>query len=432
MAKRDRAKSQYKHERSQSGFRPSHSTTGALLNITEDIRQAMEDTKLTAIILLDFSSAFNSVDFDILLGALRAINISASVIEWFSSFLFGRQQCVKTSEGSSDWITLTAGVPQGGVLSPLLFSVFINNISRIITSPFHLYADDLQLYRHFTLSEVAQTVADLNCDLSAIQAWARSFGLVVNPAKSQVMIVGSSRLRSRLDWSTIPALVYEGVQLAYTDKVKNLGLILDGTMSWTPHVNEITCLGLPNLAKVRPGWIYPECSMNMPRDNSSETPVKGMSSTYTMDKRERQNVADDESMDCTALNTTEEFKIELALEIKDFRSELKCVREEMKVLRQEMAEYRASVAACNTQIDNMERRLDVVEQKLNERDQELLSNDVEIVNIPEIQGENLYHIASVVAAKLGVPLEERNIVSVSRVGGAARRWASRRPAARAL
>ncbi|XP_059050854.1 uncharacterized protein LOC131845781, partial [Achroia grisella] len=176
----------------------------------------------------------------------------------------------------------------------------------------------------------------------------------------------------------------------------------------------------------------------MPRDNSSETPVKGMSSTYTMDKRERQNVADDESMDCTALNTTEEFKIELALEIKDFRSELKCVREEMKVLRQEMAEYRASVAACNTRIDNMERRLDVVEQKvseagvgrtaeleevvhslqsqLNERDQELLSNDVEIVNIPEIQGENPYHIASVVAAKLGMPLEERDIVSVSRVG----------------
>ncbi|XP_059049502.1 uncharacterized protein LOC131844594 [Achroia grisella] len=189
----------------------------------------------------------------------------------------------------------------------------------------------------------------------------------------------------------------------------------------------------------------------MPRDNSSETPVKSMSSTYTMDKRERQNVADDESM---ALNTTEEFKIELALEIKDFRSELKCVREEMKVLRQEMAEYRASVAACNTRIDNMERRLDVVEQKvseagvgrtaeleevvhslqsqLNERDQELLSNDVEIVNIPEIQGENPYHIASVVAAKLGMPLEERDIVSVSRVGGAARRGASRRPAARAL
>ncbi|CAH2108919.1 unnamed protein product [Euphydryas editha] len=65
----------------QSGFRPSHSTVGALLNVTEDIRWAMDNTKFTAMILLDFSSAFNSVDYDILLGTLRAVKISSTTID---------------------------------------------------------------------------------------------------------------------------------------------------------------------------------------------------------------------------------------------------------------------------------------------------------------------------------------------------------------
>ncbi|CAH2105832.1 unnamed protein product [Euphydryas editha] len=171
----------------QSGFRPSHSTVGALLNVTEDIRWAMDNTKLTAMILLDFSSAFNSVDYDILLGTLRAVNISSAAIDWFHSYLSGRQQAVRSDDNSSDWLNLTAGVPQGGVLSPLLFSIFINNISYTITSPYHLYADDLQIYRHFRLAELHETVELLNKDLADIHLWAKSFGLLINPIKSQAV-----------------------------------------------------------------------------------------------------------------------------------------------------------------------------------------------------------------------------------------------------
>lgn len=115
----------------------------ALLKVTDDIRQAMDDKLLTILTLLDFSSAFNSVDFDILLAILRSLNVSSSATAWFESYLRGRSQRVRCDEATSDWCDLVAGVPQGGVLSPLLFSIFINTATTVISSNFHLYADDL-------------------------------------------------------------------------------------------------------------------------------------------------------------------------------------------------------------------------------------------------------------------------------------------------
>lgn len=81
----------------------------------------MDNTKLTAVVLLDFSSAFNSVDFDILLGILRSVNVSSTARNGFRAYLFGRRQRVKANDLSSDWLDVTAGVPQGGVILSLLF-----------------------------------------------------------------------------------------------------------------------------------------------------------------------------------------------------------------------------------------------------------------------------------------------------------------------
>ncbi|KAA5587551.1 hypothetical protein F3H15_36870, partial [Pseudomonas aeruginosa] len=115
---------------------------------------------------------------------LSSLNVSSSVIQWFNSYLRGRSQSVRYEESFSEWCDLTAGVPQGGVLSPLLFSVFINTISQSLSSHFHLYADDLQLYRHTRVADVGAAISAINVDLSAIYNWAKSFGLLVNPSKS--------------------------------------------------------------------------------------------------------------------------------------------------------------------------------------------------------------------------------------------------------
>ncbi|CAH2104398.1 unnamed protein product [Euphydryas editha] len=200
----------------------------------------MESRNLTVVVLLDFSNAFNSVDFDILLSILRSLNISSSACNWFDSYLRGRSQCVRLGENHSNWSTLKSGVPQGGVLFPLLFSIFINTITTVINSNFHLYADDLQLYRHFSAVDAAAAIARLNEDLDRIYSWAERFGLVVNPTKSQALVIGSRYMHSCLSLNNIPAVMYNGVPINYVDSAKNLGLHFSSDLSWSKHINEIS------------------------------------------------------------------------------------------------------------------------------------------------------------------------------------------------
>ncbi|CAH2240556.1 jg21030 [Pararge aegeria aegeria] len=199
----------------------------------------MDNKELTVLTLLDFSNAFNTVDYDILLSLLRSINISPSVLEWFRSYL-SRQQRIRIEESSSSWCDVAAGVPQGGVLSPLLFAIFINSITHRISSLYHMYADDIQIYRHSTLGNLGPTVSAVNSDLSNISEWSRQYGLKVNPVKSQAIIIGSPGLGVRVDWQNLPPVVYNGVTIPYCDTVKDLGLHLDKQLSWSVHVNVLS------------------------------------------------------------------------------------------------------------------------------------------------------------------------------------------------
>jgi len=212
----------------------------ALVNITDDIRLAMENKCLTILVLLDFSSAFNSVDYDILLAILKSLNMSRSAITWFNSYLRGRSQLVRHNGVSSKWCDIDAGVPQGGVLSPLLFSVFIDSITKIISSKCHLYADDLQLYRHFKLEDLPEAIGAINSDLHNIKEWANSFGLIVNPSKSQALIVGGKYYFGFLDLSSLPAIMYDSVPITFSSSAKNLGVYIDSHLTWGIHVADVS------------------------------------------------------------------------------------------------------------------------------------------------------------------------------------------------
>ncbi|CAG4937325.1 unnamed protein product [Colias eurytheme] len=224
----------------QSGFRPGHSTATALVKITDDIRAGMDDRLLTVLTLLDFSNAFNCVDFDILLKILSSHNMSALVLQWLHSYLSGRRQRIKIDDSLSSWSNLTAGVPQGGILSPLLFAIYINNITKDILSQHHIYADDLQIYTQASISDLSSAISTTNTDLATIVSWSKQHGLHVNPIKTQSIIVGSSQYIQKLDWENLPPITVDGVVVPYSKNVKNLGLCIDRSLSWNEQVKQVS------------------------------------------------------------------------------------------------------------------------------------------------------------------------------------------------
>jgi hypothetical protein len=224
----------------QSGFRPCHSTSTALLKVTEDIRRGMESQLVTVLILIDFSNAFNTVDHEILLALLEHLNVSSLALRWFSAYLQGRQQAVRVDRALSDWCDLATGVPQGGILSPLLFSIFINFITPELRCSYHLYADDLQLYDHCNVSDLSVIINKLNLDLLHIQRWSEKFGLFVNPSKCQAIVIGSPQQLGKLNFNSIPAVEFNGTPIPYSKSVKDLGVYLDNTLSWRPQISEVS------------------------------------------------------------------------------------------------------------------------------------------------------------------------------------------------
>ncbi|XP_050558188.1 uncharacterized protein LOC126912056 [Spodoptera frugiperda] len=188
----------------QSGFRPGHSTATALLKVTGDIREGIGETKVTIMVLIDFSNAFNAVSHDILESILSHLMVSPGALDWFRSYLRGRQQAVRNEETLSNWCALAAGVPQGGILSPLLFSIFINFITHNLQCAYHLYADDLQIYTRARPEDLSIAIDNLNKDLEAVSRWSDRFGVAVNPTKCQAIIIGSSRMMSRVVVAHLP------------------------------------------------------------------------------------------------------------------------------------------------------------------------------------------------------------------------------------
>lgn len=219
----------------QFGFRSNHSTTHALLLITDKIQRAIDEGTYSCGIFLDLSKAFDTVNHKILLRKLEIYGIRGIALEWFTSYLSNRKQFVSIGNNTSDLKQVLCGVPQGSVLGPLLFLLYINDFhhcSKLLE--FHLFADDCNLF--LADKELCTLETKLNQELTNIHTWLCANKLSLNTDKTHFVIFHSPQ--RKLHKNVVLKIMNKIITQKYD--VKYLGVMFDSNLKWTKHIHEVS------------------------------------------------------------------------------------------------------------------------------------------------------------------------------------------------
>lgn len=216
----------------QFGFRRRRSCESQLLITVQDLAAGLRDKQQIDAILLDFSKAFDRVPHERLLLKLQHYGIRGQLLSWVRDFLKGRTQQVALEGVKSITKSVSSGVPQGTVLGPLLFLVFINDLPDCVSSSIRLYADDALLYRSIKTQDDTEA---LHQDLTNIQEWERKWLMPFNTEKCEVLRISSKRKNII---ASIPYSIH-GTALRTVDEAKYLGVTIHRTLKWKSHVNNI-------------------------------------------------------------------------------------------------------------------------------------------------------------------------------------------------
>ena len=215
----------------QHGFRSKRSCETQLTMLIEEIHRNLKEGKQTDIILLDFSKAFDKVNHAKLILKLHNYGIRGRTLSWISAFLNGRSQTVVLEGDCSEEVPVTSGVPQGSVLGPILFLIYINDLPDKVKSQERLFADDTAAY--LAISKLADS-EQLQADLDILQEWEIKWDMQFNPSKCQVIHVTRSR-------SPLPTTyTLHGETLEAVASARYLGVDIANDLSWKTHVSRIT------------------------------------------------------------------------------------------------------------------------------------------------------------------------------------------------
>ena len=218
----------------QFGFRKKHSTTHALLEIIEKIKEKLDKRTFSCGVFIDLEKAFDTVNHKILIQKLEFYGIRGVASQWFLSYLTNRQQRVKFNGIKSSFKNITCGVPQGSILGPLLFLIYINDMKNSTkNSILHHFADDTNLLCSDTDEKILRK--KLNEDLRLIYNWLCANRLSLNVDKTEFVVFRPPRSDSTNRFT----LKLNGTTLYESPKIKYLGLILDKKLSWKHHIFEL-------------------------------------------------------------------------------------------------------------------------------------------------------------------------------------------------
>lgn len=224
----------------QSAYRKYHSTESALLKILDDVFSNAGQLQSTLLIGLDLSAAFDTIDKTTLIARLRqSFGIEGPALGWISSYLAERSQHVSLGSSRSPSSTCLHGVPQGSVLGPILFSLYVAPVANVIAAfnvSHHQYADDTQLYISLDHHHPEDTRSLTPCT-AAVCRWFLLNGLCLNPNKSEAIILGTPASTSHND--NPQTVNIAGAVIPISSTLKSLGVTLDTKLSFSQHISTV-------------------------------------------------------------------------------------------------------------------------------------------------------------------------------------------------
>ena len=179
----------------QSGFRSSFSTDSCLIHLSDFIRKQQDKGYYTGMVILDLQKAFDTVSHKILLEKLRAMGVGEIAVQWFKSYLSGKQQLVNIADTNLDFRNVLCGVPQGSLLGPLLLLVYVNDMKAAVKCKLLLYADDPALL--VSGKDVFEIERILSVEVAAVNEWLCENRLSLHLGKTQSIFFGSKKRISK-------------------------------------------------------------------------------------------------------------------------------------------------------------------------------------------------------------------------------------------
>ena len=219
----------------QHAYKTGHSTSAALTQMTDDWLNEMDQKKMVGAVAIDFTAAFDLIDHAMLIKKLECYGFSSSALLFVESYLSNRNQTVFFNGSYSQAHSVECGVPQGSCLGPLLYTIFTNDLPQVLqNSNICMYADDSTIYTS------AKTVNELNkvlsADLQSVVEWIKRNKLVINVSKTNSILFGT---KHALEAKPVLNVCVDNVGIAHVQETKLLGIVLDGTLSWSTQISKL-------------------------------------------------------------------------------------------------------------------------------------------------------------------------------------------------
>ena len=220
----------------QFGFRKNHSTSLSVINFTDNILQNMDKGNVCCGVFMDLSKAFDTIDHHILLKKLQFYGLRGLPLQWFRSYLLNRKQYVVVDGVESEYANVDIGVPQGSVLGPLLFLIYINDVinsSKLLT--FSLFADDTVVL--YSNKDVSLLISTMNQELEKLNDWFKCNKLFLNFTKTKYIIF---RSKNKMIPHDINPISINNIIIERTETINFLGIIIHESLDWKYHIMNIS------------------------------------------------------------------------------------------------------------------------------------------------------------------------------------------------